>query len=274
LGLFSLIPREIRDIVYGCAVEVTQSVRPRSCCGIQSTTRERNSCPKHGKKTPDSGRFSLLLVSKEIAAEASYVLHSFTKLELPIDKSIAPYLRDHVPKTMRRLGALPKDERVKAMWLSAARYRSVEISFFRDATRDMETAGVGNIVNACALLLRARQDVNTKAFSTHNVTINLGSLFEDVVPFGPVDLFSLVADDLTLWVMNIYWRQEEYLSELSTKAGNALKKLVELIKQHRGCSRWTLAAGADIDDDRKEARRWFRVLKSDCEKGGMEFMEL
>lgn len=88
-GTLGVIPKEIRQKVYGFAFDLDEPVTVKMCCGPETTARERGACKKPGSgAASERGRFNILQVSKMMPSEATWVVTMQGKLVLDIDKSL------------------------------------------------------------------------------------------------------------------------------------------------------------------------------------------
>jgi hypothetical protein len=127
-GTLDTLPREVRQIIYGYALDVLTPVTVQKCCGANTTRRERNACRKH-----DSSKFDIFRVSKAFQLEASWVLYSQGSLHIEVDQSIAQYLVGDT-RSLRHLGK-STDKEKKAIWAVAARFRHIYVSIPEETFR-------------------------------------------------------------------------------------------------------------------------------------------
>jgi hypothetical protein len=188
LGNLAKLSQEIRQQIFSYAVDTARPVIHKQCCGPVSTKRERDSCKKHGKTVAvDTGRFNLLLISKEVAEEASWVLYNEGSLKLELGKELRPYFAQYRPKSSHRLGEIPHALKVKVMWMSAARYRFVELALSSEIMRlENPEEYTNHLCETASLLLKAweKELYQPTAEVPHTVTISLHEIFDEVVPFN------------------------------------------------------------------------------------------
>ncbi|KAF2872347.1 hypothetical protein BDV95DRAFT_475691, partial [Massariosphaeria phaeospora] len=178
LGLFEMIPREVRHMIYALAIETDRPVKLRKCCG--SSGKARRDCPNHGFWATDAtSRFTLLAVSRGIGAEASWVIYSGCTLRLELENELAAHFTDAYTSSAAR----------DRKWESAARYRHIELilpgQIVQFTPPLMYTywldAAVARMVDHWA---RNANEPTDSERALRHVTIHLGRMFSESLPFN------------------------------------------------------------------------------------------
>jgi hypothetical protein len=248
-------------------------VTNKQCCGPASTKREQDICKAHGKTVVlDTGRLNLLRVSKDIAEEASWVLYNRGRLKLELGKELSPYFASYRPKSLRRLGKIPDATKVKTMWMTVARYRFVELSIPRSVLKisNPETYTEDMYEIASLLLKSWEKEVHQSTSEVpHTVTISLGELFEEIVPFNTVPTPNMDGE-LYFWsTLNSSGEEPDFL-KIATNSGKNFMRLISIVRQNRGLSEWKMAALSEIDEE-SEGYKWLIQVRSECAIAGIAF---
>jgi hypothetical protein len=275
-GTLATLPLEIRQQIFAYAVDTTRSVINKQCCGPVSTKRERDSCRKHGNKVAlDTGRFNLLLVSKKVAEEASWVLYNRGSLKLELGKTLRPYYSQYRSKSSYRLGEIPHAVKIKAMWMSAARYRFVELALSSKIMRLENPEDYTNhLCETASLLLKAweKELYQPTAEVPHKVTISLGALFDGVVPFNANPDLDM-DDDIHLWSLINFPGQQPDFGRIAANSGKNFMRLISIVRQNCGLSEWKMVALSEIDEE-SEGYKWLKGVRKECWRSGMSFKSL
>jgi hypothetical protein len=248
-------------------------VTTKQCCGPASTKREKDICKAHGKTVVlDTGRLNLLRVSKDVAEEASWVLYNRGRLKLELGKKLSPYFANYRPKSLRRLGKIPDAMKVKAMWMTVARYRFVELSIPRVVLRysNPETY-TENMYEVASLLLKSwEKEVHQPTSEVpHAVTISLGELFEEILPFNIIPTPDMDGE-LYFWsLVNLPGEEPDFL-KIATNSGKNFMRLISIVRQNSGLSEWKMVALSEIDEE-SEGYKWLMHVRRECAIAGIAF---
>ncbi|KAF1960319.1 hypothetical protein CC80DRAFT_544775 [Byssothecium circinans] len=299
LGKLECLPAEIRQMIYGYALDIDNPVTVKECCGPTSTKRERDACKKHGKScykkygqrngpsvergaSEACGKFSVLALSKQINEEAAWVLFNTGKLVIKVGEHLGSYVngKDSTMLSIRHLPNLPENEHVQNMWMTAARFR--DICFELPAT----TLKYGDPKNYTArlsvgatLLMKAWELQPNKPTSLDRkpraVTINLGGMYKTV----PLNA-ETYEEEFVEWAQLHYPFELPNADDICFETSRNLERMIEVVSRHRGStSKWTIAAavtledGVLIDEDGSEMESggWLYGLQEHCNQYHFNF---
>lgn len=262
--LLERLPKEIRQRIYAYSLSVHEPVCVKQCCGPNSTRRERASCKKHGDHCSKigkgngltlydedlnglhkaHGRFVVLLLSRTIYLEASWVLHAQGSVLIQSTEALQPYLG----KSQRTFHRLPNHatQHAKSMWFSVARFRNVRLELlWHEFCLDHPVDSVYRLYEATAFLLKAwsLQPPISKTPSPA-VTVDLASLYTSILPFNSTTSTALAHEWTDYWQPDM---EPGYISdfvEIGRRAGEIVERLVDLTGRHGGESQWKIVAEA------------------------------
>jgi hypothetical protein len=273
LGAFSKVPQEIRQKIFAITLNIEAPVTVKPCCGPDYTDRKCAMCRKHGILRDDNGRFSVLYLCKQISMEAQWVLYNQGNLHLSIDYTTDPYITDYHGKTARRLGDIPVAQKTKMMWMTAAKFRFVNINI------PTARLGLGNpmmylcrLKDTIALLLKAWEEEASRptAVVPHTVKVNLSSLFNEVMPFN-ADPTPDPSGFHIFWLMDNYPDFDVNYKKMSSECFAQLKSMVVMINHHHENTKWTFTALSELDEDKKEGMTRLVAFMSMCEVKHIDF---
>jgi hypothetical protein len=272
-GSLSKFPKEIRQALYSNVLEVEYPVTARKCRSLRISEREHSRHVKHSDSQEDAGRFNVLLVSKQIYAEASWVLYNHARLHLHIDRSVAPYFAGYNLKTLHRLGSIPRDEKVKNMWKCLAKFRFVEMEVPQtELSEGNPMVYTGRLAEAASLLLKSWENDNDQPTSivAHTVTIKLGSLFSQIIPFNAYPTLDPF-DDIYNRVYRSFPTLDVDFRQIEDECAANLRKLVAIIGSNRGSTNWSTIAFEELHKSKKGGIRQLKAFKAICTKNDIRF---
>ncbi|KAF2709401.1 hypothetical protein K504DRAFT_455131 [Pleomassaria siparia CBS 279.74] len=272
-GTLTILPQEIRQNIFALALDIACPVKNKQCCGPQSTIRERDSCKKHGKRrVKDAGRFNVLIIAKAVTEEATWVLYNQGTIKLDLGPALQPYFATYQPKTKYRLGDIPHAMKVNAMWMTAARYRFVDLTLSPKVLRtENPEVYTTQLCKAASLLFKGweKEPRQPTSHVPHTVTVQLGELFKQPIPFN-CNPEPELTHDVYLWHLINFPNSVPNYRKIAKIAGTNMKRLTEIVSQHRGLSEWNFDALSDIDEASTGAR-WMRALRTSCQRAGLSF---
>ncbi|KAF2647756.1 hypothetical protein K491DRAFT_552903, partial [Lophiostoma macrostomum CBS 122681] len=267
LGALSVLPKEIRQMVYKYTLVITEAVSVKECCGPVATPRELAMCQKHGSGHPNNGRFNVLLVSKQIYDEASWVLHNQGRLRLLISKPLAPYFQGYKQKTRFRLDKSVMDRNMQGMWKSAAMYRDVTLEANVQYDWEDPVTYTGRLVDTVSLLLKGWESLTNQSTTSipRKVTIQLRSLFNEWLPFNG----NVLHNPQRVPVPYLRPNRITNAENLAAESNMNLEKLVSIMVRHRGTTEWTVMAVSDIVEAGTDGARSLENFRQVCHKSGL-----
>jgi hypothetical protein len=270
-GTLCVLPRELRQTIYGYALDVDIPVTGRSCCGPDTTTRERGTCRKHNTGT---GRFNVLRLSKAVHEEASWILYSQGVLSIGIDQAIKSYLNGDNPRSLRHMGnsvTQNKNKHKATMWTAAARFRSVRICVpERTLTRNDPAAYTRYLLEVVCLLGREWERRGT-ADVHHRVSLDLGTIFHEMLPFNMESQTSSKYAELLDWLSNNYPCEEPDFEMIRADSEQNLKKVISMISMYSGHAEWTVRAKTEICETDEGGSEGLRAFQVNCARYGVVF---
>ncbi|KAF2127444.1 hypothetical protein P153DRAFT_387983 [Dothidotthia symphoricarpi CBS 119687] len=257
-GTLEVLPKEIRQAIYGHAFDIDLPVTVRNCCGLGTTKREQDACKKHGLGTiPRTGRFNILQVSNAIKEEASWVLFNQSSILINANDSITPYLAGYRSPSLLQLStSMQHDQRIVEMWMSVTKFKFVHIQILEKQLR-WEDPGHP-----------------PSSLTPHFVTINLITLFSEIFPFNTGDIA------LTKRAEEIYRRRGtvRHVSMTDWKKMRSdsifhLKRLVATVGKYGGLPRWVFLAHTYLDeeDEHRGGAAQLHAFQRDCAENGLAF---
>jgi hypothetical protein len=243
-GTLDTLPREVRQITYGYVFDIATPITVQKCCGANTTRRERNACRKH-----DSSKFDILRVSKAFKLEASWVFYSQGSLHIEVDQSIAQYLVGDT-RSLRQLGK-STDKEMKAIWAVAPRFRHVHVSIPEETLRLRDPILYSRqLVEVVCLLSKARETSGDQLMAASTVTIDLGTIFHQMLPFNTESQAEDKYEQLLDWMYaNSYTATELDFEQMFVECEQNLRKLAVAMGMHRGSSNWAVVTASDIGEE-------------------------
>ncbi|KAF9693812.1 hypothetical protein EKO04_008266 [Ascochyta lentis] len=279
-GTLEILPKEIRQKIYGYAFDISTPITVKKCCGPEATIRERRACRKHGTgATTKASRFNMLQVSKAMSSEALWVVRSQGSLHLEVDRALTQYLGCYRWNGQRqfltsRLGC----KRKMTMWASAGKYRHVEVAICKETLLDgnpvIHTNYLVDIASSLCQSWLQTSSINATAADSdvkRTVKVKLGSLFQDVLPFNTKPYGATSSWELNEWMYRYYLlsNSEPDLDKIAADSGHNLLRLVAVIAKYRGCSQWEIVANTQLHKDDKVGLGWLHVIQAECARHGM-----
>jgi len=281
-GKLGVLPKEVRQIIFAYMLKAGHAVSVKQCCGPDATRRERDSCKRHGSgKSIIDGRFDILQVSKEINQEASWVLYNCIQLEISVSQSLKPYLdRNGSSRSIRHLGRLDQDSRRKTtMWAAASRFRRI-IIFVPEMHLAYSDPSVftGHLPEIAGRLGKYWQDQQANLVSepsiAHYVTLNIGTLFQQMLPFNVESQAEEKYAELLDWIHINYPTEEPDFNTIESDSEKHLKRLVSVMGMHRKHAQWTIAARTDVAEEDEGGVKALHTLLNECITNGIVFEHL
>lgn len=281
-GMLGVLPKEVRQIIYAYMLRAGLPISVKECCGPVATTRERDSCKRHGSgKTIKYGRFDILQVSKAINQEASWVLYNQISLYIAVGWFLKPYLdRDGSSRSIRHLGRSDQDSRRKTtMWAAASRFRRVLI-FVPDYHLGIRDPSVvtGQLLEIAHRLGQYWQESHTnpdyKSTIAHYITLNIGSIFQCMLPFNIESQAEEKYAELLDWIHNYSPNEEPDFNTIAADSKKHLKRLVSIMGMHRKHAQWTIAARTQVDEEDEGGTKVLQTLLNDCITNGVTLEHL
>jgi hypothetical protein len=282
LGTLGVLPKEVRQIIFAYMLKIGLPITVKECCGPDATSRERDSCRRHGSgKTIIDGRFDILQVSKAIKHEASWVLYNCIQLEISVSQSLKPYLDPNgSSRSIRNLGKSGHNSRRKtAMWATAPRFRRVLI-FFPENHLELSDPSVftGRLLEIAYRLGKYWKDSHTSLDSetsvAHYITLNIGSLFQQMVPFNMESQAEEKYAELLEWIHFNYPNEEPDFDTITAESEKHLKRLVNVMGMHRKHVQWTIVAQTQLAEEDEGGVNALQTLLNDCIENGVVFEHL
>ena len=267
-------------MIFQYVLEDYRPVTLKECCTPTSTSRSLSLCRKHGAGTrTDTGRFAVLLLSSEIREEASWVLYNQCRLRLLIHRATKPYFPGRKLNSVHRLASLPLSSPARATWTALAKFRFIDIEVpARELVEGHPVGYTAQMLEAAALLLKTWSKTSSassrpKTVVPHQVTIHLGTLFNEIVPFNG-DLMPDSFGDIFLWLLIHYpdVRLDAVdFDGICQDSGRNLQKLIKVIGKNKGATEWSINAVTDLEEEMSGGRKWLSALESSCAKEGLGF---
>ena len=277
-GTLEVLPKEIRQNIYGLAFDIDEPVTVKKCCGPGTTLREREGCRKHGSPAAfEGGRFSILQVSKAIRTEASWVVLKQGLLSLKVNKTLMQYLGCYRWNNQRRSSALQlENDRKAMMWASVGRFRHVKIEMsLSTLLKSDPTLYISSLVDVASSLCQSWAQAFSLSILTtdkappHTVEVHLGSLFRETIPFnvGP----DRETCELSVWASRycVLSRSEPDFDKIAADSGHNLLRLVTVVIKYRGHTKWKFFANTQLDEDDEGGLKWLETFQAECAKHGM-----
>jgi hypothetical protein len=268
-GTLEVIPKEIRQKIYGLAFGLDKPVTMKLCCGPQTTARERGACKKHGNgAVPDAGRFNILQVSKMMRSEATWVVTTQATLVLEVDKALERYLRCYRWSSQRRSTSVSADDSRKfLMWEAVSCFRDIRLELPDQVLyRGDPDVYMSDIAEAAFSICQSwAQEQSGDVTPQRTVLVNLGFLFRSVTPFN----FSYQNNaDIALDQLGRHFAGyfQPDLAKIATDAGNNLHRLLWIVSKYRGQSNWSFIADAQLDGHKaySEGAEWLHAFQVAC----------
>ncbi|KAF3032586.1 hypothetical protein E8E12_001657 [Didymella heteroderae] len=267
-GTLEVIPKELRQKIYSFAFDLDEPVTMKICCGPETTVRERGACKKHGAGAASGGRFNILGISKMMRTEAIWVLMTQGKLVLDVNGALEKYLRYYRWSSQRRSApASPDDDRKVAMWKAASQFRDVKLKIpYPILSYGDPGVYMNDLVEAAFSLCQSwTQEQCVDVRPQRTVTVDLGHLFGTESPFNLSypDHMDSALDWLGCHYADI--RQPDF-ARIGPDASNNLRRLLSVVSRHRGQSKWTFAAHAELYDYEAfaEGAEWLEAFQAAC----------
>ncbi|KAF3052469.1 hypothetical protein E8E11_010197 [Didymella keratinophila] len=267
-----VLPKEIRQKIYGLAFGVHNPITIKDCCGLSSTPRERGACRKHGSSvTAEAGRYNVLQVSKAINEEAQWVITTQGRLVLKFGKSLTDYLGSFRWNNQRPTNASKRvSKRKTTMWEAVGKYRHVEVQVPRKAFQGHDPASsLASLVEVAFSLCQSWTTVIPEEIPLRNIKVDLGGLFTWSMPFNVTS--DNVSFEMSMWVCRYspVSRDPPDYTKLAQACGNNLLRLVAAVARYRGLSQWSFVADTQLDDDAEGGLSWLSIFQAECAKYGM-----
>ena len=271
LGTLSRLTKEIRQEIYGIALEIDRPITAKKCCTPESTFDERAECKVHsGAK--NTGRFNILPVSKDVSEDAHWVLFNRGNLRLDLGPAFRVYFTGWKPNTNYHSSEILRLWRVRDMWLATARYRFVELVLTQEIleTENPEEYTV-QLYEIATRLFEGWKDAPHGPTSPeeHSVTINLGNLFAEIIPFNAEPPVNLDQIDLLL-LINFLGPTPPDFEKIAWKCMRNLKRFISLVARCKELSKWKIVAFDQLAEE-SSGLRSLQVFKKVCDRGGVKF---
>jgi hypothetical protein len=279
-GTLALLPKEIRQYIYGYAFRVDRAVQVRECCGPDATKRERDACQKHGIGTKQGAdRFNLFHLSKAIKEEASWVVFNQGSLRLPVSNAIAPYLNGYRAKSLRHIpGFAQHDQHKTAMWTTAARFRFVTIEISEPVLRYGNPPMYTNHLLGITILL-----CNTKnppslrdavSLQPRTIQVHIGSLFHQMLPFNMESQAEARYGELLDWLFVHSPCAEPDFDKIAAESGHNLQRMVRIVSRHSERSQWKVLVDMQLDEKDDGGCKALQAFQTGCAQNGLSLEHL
>jgi hypothetical protein len=189
-----------------------------------------------------------------------------------------PYVADQSPRTVSRLNPISGAASVKTMWGAVAKYRFVDIVLQWNVTNfgNPEVCAV-QLVQAASLLMKGweKDAMQPTAVVPHTVTIDLGSLFNETMPFNVTNEW-FYSKDIVSWALTNLTLPLPFLGfqRLAATSTQYLTKLITIIGRHRGSTDWAIVAVTELDEKNKGGASCLEELRTHCSVEGVQFRNL
>lgn len=271
-GTLEVLPREIRQKIYGLAFGIDTSVTIKDCCGLLSTPRERGTCRKHGSHVAaEAGRFNILQITKVLREEAQWVVTTQGLLVLELGKPLADYLGSFRWNNQRpRNASSHVSKRKTTMWAAVGKYRHVEIQLSRKAFQRYDPASsLASLVEVAFSLCQSWNTVVPDEMPLRTIQVDLGNLFTRTVPFNVTP--DNLSFEVFMWACRystVSHDPPDY-DKLALACGNNLLRLVKAVAKYRGLSTWKLVADTRLGEDGEGGLEWLEAFQAECAKHGI-----
>lgn len=277
-GTLQVLPKEVRQAIYGYAFEIDRPVTVKECCGPETTRRERAVCRKHGIGSElGAGHFNVVQISKSIREEAAWVIFSYGSLNIDASRSINTYLDGRRLTTLRRLGDSKLNKEKTALWAAAARFRFVNIHVPGDVLRyGHPTTTTDRLLQIVCWLCKRWEDqckaCGAEPSAKSFVTIELGSIFHEVLPFNIVWLPAMYDDWLCEWETDHYPGEEEPdYQQIAAESAHNLQRLASMIGMHQDYAQWRVLANTELEEKDEGGANSLHNFQVNCARNGVDF---
>jgi hypothetical protein len=276
-GTLKVLPREVRQVIYGYAFEIDRPVTVKECCSPETTQRERAACRKHGIGTKlGAGRFNVVQISKAVREEAAWVVFSYGSLHIDVSSSISSYLGGGRPTTLRRLGGSKLNNQKMAMWTTASSFRFVNIQIPEDNLRHGDPMKFTDHLLQVVCSLCKRWEYQCRAYSAGPsaksfVTVDLGSVFHEMLPFNMESQASNRYDELLEWLAIHYSGEEPDFDQLAAESTNNLKRLASIIGMHQDHAQWRILVKTELEEKDKGGSSSLHNFQVSCARNAVVF---
>jgi hypothetical protein len=161
------------------------------------------------------------------------------------------------------------------MWENVAKFRFVDIEIpWIEMKETNPEVYLERLTQAAALLLKGWENEGTQptALVRHEVTIHLGSLFNEIVPFNADPEPDPFGSEIYRWIVKCYPDLNMNYPRIAEASEVMLKKLVAIIAKNRGSTKWRFTALEELDDGKENGAQRLEDLKKSCAKAGLEFV--
>jgi hypothetical protein len=275
-GTIEVLPKEIRQTIFAYALEIGRVVTVKECCGPDTTTRERDACRKHGTGMQfDDGRFTILLVSKAMSHEASWVLHNQGSLLIALDWRIKSYLDKDRSRNLRHLGsAAKKIGRKTGIWAAAARFRFIRIDLpMQQLTWGDPQEYTGHLVGVACLLGKCWEDrctqTNPTSSPNHDVKLDIRNIFHEMLPFNMESRGEENYEYLLDWIAYNHRHKEPDFDKIAAVSQSNLKKLASVLRLYQCHAQWTIIAQGNVPGEDEGGIRAMMAFSFNCARNGV-----
>jgi hypothetical protein len=272
-GTMDVLPKEIRQGIFAYALDIHRPVTVKKCCGPDATTRERDSCRKHG-----GGRFNILQISKAIRCETLWVLYNQGMLIIEVDRALKSYLDQNTrsSRSLRYLGSPGQKIRSKTMmWTAASMFRFVTIQIPEAHLRWGDPAEfTAHLVEVACLLGKCWGDHRTNLLKQHHVKLNFGTLFHQMLPFNMESQAEDRYGELLDWLFHNSPGEEPDFDKIAAYSEKNLKSLVGVMSMHHRRSQWTVVAKTAVAAEDDGGVKALETFLTRCVMNGVIFEHL
>ncbi|KAF1830668.1 hypothetical protein BDW02DRAFT_633455 [Decorospora gaudefroyi] len=246
-GTLNVLPIEMRREIYGYAFDIKRPVTVKNCCGLNTSRRKREACLDHGtSRKANTGRFSMLHVSKAMRVEANWVLFNEGSLILNTSNAIAA-----------------------AMWNTATQFSFIKI----DIPEDMVEYGDPSVFlyrlrGMVTLLCRQENEGKVGMKSVH---VNLGALFHQMLPFNIDSQAAPRYGELLDWLFVHSSVADPDFDMLAAQASHKLLRLLTVIGKRAGGSKWKVLVKTELREKDLGGAEALDAFRHGCEKYGVLF---
>lgn len=275
-----VLPKEVRQKIIAFAFDIATPVTVKTCCGPETTVRERGACRKHGSRSSSAGgRFNILQISKAMRMEASWVVLTQGLLLLSVDKALIQYLGSYCWNSQRVAQGLLSGNDYKArMWTSVSQFRRVQINICKEAIKNGDpTFYTNRLVEISFSLCQSwaqTVSLNITNTSLRIVRVDLASLFQDTLPFNVSTHLGALHHLWALGLWSFHLMADPDVDKMASDSGRNLLRLVSVVAKHRECSQWAFVANTDVQENDKCGAQWLEAFQAECAKHDMSLVDV
>jgi hypothetical protein len=274
----TILPKEIRQIIFSHALDVDRPVTVKQCCGPNSTRRMRDACHKHTvTRKLSTGRFNVLFVSKATKHEAAWVLYNQGLLCIDVHEAIKPYLDGGNATSLRHMGnSIHKSSQKLQMWAAAACFRFVDIRVPESHLRMGNPAQfTSHLVEIACVLGKFWENcfvsINSAPSATHHVRLDIGSIFHQMLPFNMDSQAEEKYGELLDWITINSSAIEPDFERIAAESENNLKRLACVAGMHHDRARWRVNAWSQVPEEDKGGAKRLGAFQITCARNGVTF---